>query len=1363
MIANRFHFLLGVILLVSPALAQGADPDSATDAGAAAEPSVDYQRDVRSVLQDRCVACHGPLKQEAGLRLDTARSMRTGGDSGPAIVVDDAPNSPLIQRISESDASLRMPPEGEPVPSAQIAAIARWIASGAPAPRDEQPSPDPRRHWSFQPLMRPVPPTVENAAWVLNPIDAFVANRHEAQGLRPRPMAEKHTLLRRVYLDLIGMPPTREELHAFFADESPTAYETVVERLLDDPRYGERWGRHWMDVWRYSDWYGRRHVPDVWNSAPQIWRWRDWIVRSLNDDKGYDRMLQEMLAADEICGQDDEATVATGYLIRNWYALNPNDWMRNTAEHTAKAFLGLTFNCAHCHDHKYDPIAQDDYFRLRAFFEPMGIRQDRVPGEPDPGPYQEYDYSTLRKIQWLGAVRIHDKNPAVETWFYTDGDERNRIIGRGSIPPGVPEFLSEGLPEIAQVELPPGAWNPGTRPAIHATLRKEAQTRIAAAEKELKTAREVVTAALPALQQQLAQREAEIQEALSQARASDQPGALVGKQSLLLEARSGRRLVQHGLQHVKHLDDGSLLRFQLQILSDAHVNFQLAKDWIKGLTAGYVAFDQGRILSYQPGTFTEFEVGRYDAMAGQLKFEVSLRIQTGADRCLLTVRSLSDDATLVDQTPVALNGWNPVGDPTKAITFDAHAGSAALVDEVVLLGADTKTADGKPADGTANGNPAASTALGDTTPLGDTSAADPSSAASPARLAYFDFEAPDYQDGRDVINVDGWTASPFGQEPGISLVTSTGTNETLRALGRQRFVERQAVAAQELKLQAAELKLAASQAALASLESTIAADEARYGKSREASSQYCPTQDSTTQDSTVVAAADEKVAVDNVDTLAHTAARAQHTAAQKQAELAVREKQQLLAAAEALPLDNDQGDNDQRDAQIQQAAAAVSEAKAALLEVAQPTVSESTDIGDADSEATVSESPDAGPTSVQAVQDAALAYTPLGPTYPRTSTGRRKALALWMTADENPLTARVAINHIWMRHFHAPLVKSVFDFGINGEAPTHPQLLDWLAVELRESGWSMKRIHRLIVCSATYRMRCDSGMTARIMAQSPAESKPPAAATHQTIDPENRFLWRMNSGRMEAEVVRDSLLYCAGRLDLTRGGQGLENSEALTTNRRSLYYSYYPEAGGMSPLSELFDAPDPLECYRRTRSIVPQQALALTNSELVHDISAALAASIWAGLPNAAGSSETDGTSEVAGTASAADSQTHQSQFIVRAFETILSRRPTTAEIDACESFLLHQAKLIAQAAQRGAAPAATTDPQAENSTETAPAAKKQKPAEGASQENQTPHSDTPQSDTPQSQTPQADSSQAQARESLVRVLFNHNDFVTIR
>ena len=230
-----------------------------------------------------------------------------------------------------------------------------------------------------------------------------------------------------------------------------------------------------MDVWRYSDWYGRRYVPDVWNSAPQVWRWRDWIVRSLNEDHGYDRMLQEMLAADEICPADYQADHATGYLIRNWYALNPNDWMRNIVEHTGKAFLGLTFNCAHCHDHKYDPIAQEDYFRFRAFFEPIGIRQDRVPGEADPGAFQEYDYGKLRKIQRLGAVRIFDQNPEAPTWFYTGGDERNRVKDRGSIAPGVPAFLAEGLPKIEPVALPPPAWYPGLRSGIQDMLLAEAR------------------------------------------------------------------------------------------------------------------------------------------------------------------------------------------------------------------------------------------------------------------------------------------------------------------------------------------------------------------------------------------------------------------------------------------------------------------------------------------------------------------------------------------------------------------------------------------------------------------------------------------------------------------------------------------------------------------------------------------------------------------------------------------------------------------------------------------------------------------------------------------------------------------------
>ena len=300
-------------------------------------------------------------------------------------------------------------------------------------------------------------------------------------------------------------------------------------------------------------------------------------------------------------------------------------------------------------------------------------------------------------------------------------------------------------------------------------------------------------------------------------------------------------------------------------------------------------------------------------------------------------------------------------------------------------------------------------------------------------------------------------------------------------------------------------------------------------------------------------------------------------------------------------------------------------------------------------------------------------YSPLSPSYPKTSTGRRKALAEWMTSGDNPLTARVAVNHIWSRHFHSPLVATVTDFGRNGAKPTHPELLDWLAVELMDSGWSMKHLHRLIVTSAAYRRASsvgwDSIPTGSVATTSSnAQNGRDGIPTYEA-DPENKLLWRMNTGRMEAEVVRDSLLAVAGKLDPKIGGQELENSDALKTFRRSLYYSVFPEQGGKSSMGELFDAPEPLECYRRSRSIIPQQALALTNSELVHQLSTAIAASI------------TEPTAE---------------RFIIVTFERILSRQPTVNEIATCLLFMTNPADV-------------------------------------------------------------------RSRESLVRAILNHNDFVTIR
>ena len=332
--------------------------------GQAAEPPVDYTEQIKPILAAKCYACHGALKQESGLRLDASSLVRKGGDTGAIIIAGAAAKSVLIQRVSSQDAGERMPPEGEgePLSPQQIALLERWVDQGAIAP-DEPVPPDPRKHWAYQPPKRREIPKPENHAWVGNGVDAFLAARHQEIGLTPAPPAPKEVLLRRLYLDLVGLPPAQAELHEFLGDSSPQAYQRVVDRLLESPLYGERWGRHWMDVWRYSDWtgfgneirYGQRH----------IWRWRDWIVESLNRDKGYDRMILEMLAADELAPKDEAAIRATGFLARNWYKFDRNTWLDETIEHTGKAFLATTFKCAKCHDHKYDPISQQEYYRLR--------------------------------------------------------------------------------------------------------------------------------------------------------------------------------------------------------------------------------------------------------------------------------------------------------------------------------------------------------------------------------------------------------------------------------------------------------------------------------------------------------------------------------------------------------------------------------------------------------------------------------------------------------------------------------------------------------------------------------------------------------------------------------------------------------------------------------------------------------------------------------------------------------------------------------------------------------------------------------------------------------------------------------------
>jgi hypothetical protein len=467
------------------------------------------------------------------------------------------------------------------------------------------------------------------------------------------------------------------------------------------------------------------------------------------------------------------------------------------------------------------------------------------------------------------------------------------------------------------------------------------------------------------------------------------------------------------------------------------------------------------------------------------------------------------------------------------------------------------------------------------------------------KLIDADFEAPKYTDGRDIVGIDGWEASSFRVAPATSLVSASIGNPELRALSVKLEAARRAARGPLLQVQATEARVVAARADLMALEARIAADQAKH----------------------VEQPGEDRSAV------IRTASRLEREAALKKSEAEVLAAEFALITAEAKP-----SEDTERVKAIETATAGLSTAMTNRQKA----------------------------TEALANEQLLETYSPLTPSYPQQSTGRRRALAEWITSRENPLTARVAVNHIWTRHFHSPMVASMNDFGRNGDKPTHPELLDWLAVELMESGWDMKHLHRLIVTSAAYRrdsVSAPDSFTAQPKAPASAVNENDKAgafgwAVNRREDPENKFLWRMNSSRMEAEVVRDSLLYVAGRLDLTMGGVEIENKEALTTARRSLYYSVHPESGGKSALGELFDAPDPLDCYRRVSSIVPQQALALTNSDLVNQSSVAI---VKAWQDSGGGSDE---------------------QFIHFLFEQILSRQPTQAEIRVCLNALQKQRQL---------------------------------------------------------------------------------------
>jgi hypothetical protein len=342
---------------------------------ARAEDTVDFARDVQPILAAHCQKCHGAEKQESGFRVDQPKALSAGGNSGPALVVGKSSDSLLIQAVTGSGDASKMPPEGPPLSQGDVDVLRRWIDQGARLPEHPAAAQSRRTsdHWSFQPLRAPQPPAAaaNRNGWIRNPIDAFIDARLAAANLQPSPEADRATLIRRVTLDLTGLLPSVAEVDAFVNDPRHDAYERLVDRLLVSPHYGEQWGRHWLDVARYADSNG--YTID---GGRSIWKYRDWVIASINRDLPFDQFAVEQLAGDLLPAANTDQQIATGFhrntLVNEEGGTDPEQFrveaVVDRVSTTGVAFLGLSIGCARCHDHKYDPISQREFYQLFAIF-----------------------------------------------------------------------------------------------------------------------------------------------------------------------------------------------------------------------------------------------------------------------------------------------------------------------------------------------------------------------------------------------------------------------------------------------------------------------------------------------------------------------------------------------------------------------------------------------------------------------------------------------------------------------------------------------------------------------------------------------------------------------------------------------------------------------------------------------------------------------------------------------------------------------------------------------------------------------------------------------------------------------------------
>ncbi len=1021
---------------------------------------VNFARDIRPIFEQNCISCHGPEKQKSSFRLDRRADFFKGGENGAVVEPGKSAGSALISRITSTDAGEVMPPKGERLNSEQIALLRAWVDQGAiwvesdaerAAARDKR-----LDHWAYQPVKRPALPVVKRKNWARNPIDVLTLAKLEQNQLPPSPEADRRTLVRRLSYDLLGLPPTPEQVEAFVADKRPDAYERLVESLLASPHYGERWARHWLDVVRFAETYGF----EMNQPRKNAWPFRDYVIRAFNEDKPYNRFVLEQLAGDSV-GVDE----ATGFIVAGpadqvkspdpvLTANQRADELHDMVSTTGSAFLGLTVGCARCHSHKFDPISQTDYYALKACL--AGVQH--------------------------GERKFHTpENEALE------------------------QELAQGRKQLHEMEA-----------------------RLAQFEPKAATGRMVFVDDV--------------------ASTVTSEGATVAE----LVPHVGKGTYAVGTGRGERDDAGDLGR---------SANF----------TDSYLAWNKvanKNVFAYAPHAAGRFRVW-LSWGCGWHTHAKDARYLLDRDGDLTTTNDQVEIAR-VDQQKFA-DGTGELPDkPLWSGFYDAGVWDLSPNSRIVLRGGDTdayvaadvialQEVKGQPEDLVSGSFLRA--------PVHPRENSERFAPVVARRLRFTVTRTTDAEPCLDELEV-----YTVGSKPRNMALASSGTKATASSVYPNS--EKHSLAHLNDGLYGNSYSWISNERGQGWVElefpENITIDHVVWGRDREqkfsdrlALDYRIEVSTGTNEWALVASSADRQpyVAKRKPQSVYHTAG----LNAEAQTQL-----KQLIAQ------------HHQLEAHLKETGGGAMVYAGRFEEKPQPTYL--LHRGDP-------------MTPREAVLPGAIAELPgkFEVSDMTSDQQRRLALAKWIVAPENPLTARVMVNRLWQYHFGEGLVSTSSDFGINGARPSNPELLNWLAAEFIERGWSIKHIHRLIVTSATYR-------------QTSGSRKDGLA-----VDAGSRLLWRFPARRLDAEAIRDKILAVSGKLDLSIGGPGFSFFEA-NENYVRLYNpkkSFGPEDWRRMVYGTVirqrpdgvfgaFDCPDGGQIApKRNRSTSPLQALNLLNSEFM--------------------------------------------------------------------------------------------------------------------------------------------------------------------